>query len=89
MKTIKINRGIYTNTLNENEVTELLTQNSFLKSILLMVLNDSDNWQNEHEAEFNRLEAHDYLLNYNVFNGYSKKYIKDSLIKIIKKLENV
>jgi hypothetical protein len=85
MQTIKINRGIYTNTLNENEVTEILTQNSFLKSILLMVLNDSDNWENEHEAEFNRNQAYDYLLNYNVFKGYSKQYIKKSLNKIIKK----
>jgi hypothetical protein len=82
METIKINRGIYTNTLNEEDVTELLTQNSFLKSILLMVLNDSDTWENEHEAEFNRDEAYDYLLNYNVFKGYSKQFIKDSLTKI-------
>jgi hypothetical protein len=84
METIKINRGIYTNTLNEEDVTELLTQNSFLKSILLMVLNDSDTWENEHEAEFNRDEAYDYLLNYNVFKGYSKQYIKNSLTKIKK-----
>jgi hypothetical protein len=82
MKTLQINRGIYTNTLNEEDVTELLTQNSFLKSILLMVLNNSDTWENEHEAEFNRDEAYDYLLNYNVFKGYSKQYIKDSLTKI-------
>jgi len=84
MQTIKINRGIYTNTLNENEVNEILTQNSFLKSILLMVLNDSDNWENEHEAEFNRKQAYDYLLNYNVFKGYSKQFIKNSLTKILK-----
>ena len=85
METIKINRGIYTNTLNEEDVTELLTQNSFLKSILLMVLNDSDVWENEHEVEFNRDEAYDYLLNDNVFKGYSKQYIKNSLTKIITK----
>ena len=84
MQTIKINRGIYTNTLNENEITEILTQNNFLKSILLMVLNDSETWENENEIEFNRIEAHNYLLNYNVFNGYSKQYIKNSLNKIIK-----
>ena len=65
-------------------MTELLTHNSFLKSILLMVLNDSDTWENEHEAEFNRDEAYDYLLNYNVFKGYSKQYIKNSLTKIKK-----
>lgn len=85
METIKINRGIYTNTLNEEDVTELLTQNSYLKSILLMVLNDSDVWENEHEVEFNREEAYDYLLNDNVFKGYSKQFIKNSLNKIIKK----
>lgn len=85
METIKINRGIYTNTLNEEDVTKLLTQNSFLKSILLMVLNDSDVWENEHEVEFNRDEAYDYLINDNVFKGYSKQYIKNSLTKIITK----
>lgn len=85
METIKINRGIYTNTLNEEDVTELLTQNSYLKSILLMVLNDSDVWENEHEVEFDRDEAYDYLLNDNVFKGYSKQFIKNSLNKIIKK----
>ena len=79
METIKINRGFYTNTLNEEDVTELLTQNSYLKSILLMVLNDSDVWENEHEVEFDRDEAYDYLLNDNVFKGYSKQYIKNSL----------
>ena len=84
MQTIKINRGIYTNTLNEKEVDDLLSQNSFLKSILLMVLNNSDTWENEHEVEFTRKEAFDYLLNYNVFKGYSKQYIKNSLTKIIK-----
>jgi hypothetical protein len=49
-----------------------------------MVLNNSDTWENEHEVEFTRKEAFDYLLNYNVFKGYSKQYIKNSLTKIIK-----
>ena len=85
MQTIKINRGIYTNTLNENEINDILSENSLLKSILLMVLNNSDTWENDHEVEFNRKEAFDYLLNENVFKGYSKEYIKNSLTKIIKK----
>jgi hypothetical protein len=84
MQTIKINKGIYTNTLNENQVNDILIENSFLKSILLMVLNNSDTWENEHEVEFTRKEAFDYLLNYNVFKKYSKEYIKNSLTKIIK-----
>ena len=33
---ITINRGIYKQTLTEEDINEILTQNSFLKSILLM-----------------------------------------------------
>jgi hypothetical protein len=80
--TIRVNRGIHTTTLTEDGINEILTENSYLKSILLMVLNDEDTWENEHEVEFNRDEAYDCLLNYTNFKGYSKQYIKDSLIKI-------
>jgi hypothetical protein len=81
--TIKVDRGFYSNTLTESQASEILEQNSFLKSILLMVLNGEETWQNEHEVEFSREEAMDYLLNYNVFKGYNKSYIRESISKII------
>jgi hypothetical protein len=83
MKTIKINRGFYTNTLNENEVDELLTENAFLKSILLMVFNGSETWENEHEVEFSKKDAFNYLKENNVFKGYDKKYIDNVLKNLI------
>ena len=61
MQEIKVNRGFYTNTLTEVEVNDILTENAFLKSILLMVLNKTETWENEHEAEFTREEDVDYL----------------------------
>jgi hypothetical protein len=83
--TIKINRGFYTNTLTETEVSDILDENALLKSILLMVLNKEDVWENQHEVEFSRGDAIDYLLNENVFREYDKKYIKKS----IKNLETI
>lgn len=84
MQTIKIDRGFYTNTLTEIDVYNLLSDNSALKSILLMILNNDDYWENEHEVEFDRKDAYDYLIEEKVFKGFSKKYIKESLIKILK-----
>lgn len=83
--TIKVGRGFYTNTLTETEVSNLLDENALLKSILLMVLNKEDSWENQHEVEFSREDAIDYLLNEDVFKGYDKKYIKKS-IKNLEKL---
>jgi hypothetical protein len=85
MTTIKVNRGIYTNTLTETEIDNILTQNAFLKSILLMVLDNSDSWENEHEVEFSRAGAIDYLSS-EVFNGYNQEYIARSLSNLISKI---
>jgi hypothetical protein len=78
-KTIKVNRGFYTNTLKETEISDILDDNAHLKSILLMVLNKENVWENQHEVEFSREDAIDYLLNENVFKGYNKDYIKKSV----------
>ena len=70
-------------TFTEEEVDTLLTENSFLKSILLMVLNNSETWENEHEVEFDRNGAVHYLKECDVFKGYDKKFIEKSLSNLI------
>ena len=82
MQEIKVNRGFYTNTLTEVEVNDILTENAFLKSILLMVLNKTETWENEHESEFTRDEAVDYLKTANIFKGFDKSFIENSINKI-------
>jgi len=84
--TIEVNRGIYIQVLTESEVSEFMDQNSALKSILLMVLNNEESWENAYEVEFSRQDAVDYLKKAKVFKGYSKKYINESLTKILKKI---
>ncbi len=50
-------------------------------SILLMVINNGDTWENSHEAEFPRSEAKDFLEDYFKETNYDKKFIKETLTK--------
>jgi hypothetical protein len=69
-------------TLTENDIINLLEEKKLIDSILLMLINNDEKWENNQEVEFNRDEAKKFLEYYFDKTDYSKNYIKTTLNKI-------
>ena len=69
-------------TLSENDIIDLLEERKMINSILLMLINNDDTWENANEVEFSREEAKDFLKGYFKDTNYCKSYIKNTLEKI-------
>lgn len=65
-----------------NELINNKLETNCLESILLMVLNNSETWENSQEVEFNRSDALLFLEEYFKNKDYDKKYIRETLEKL-------
>lgn len=79
---IKIQRPLGRLTLTADQVTELYTDKKSIDSILLMVINGDDTWENEFEVEFNRQDAKQFLAGYFSALNYNQNYIRKTLEKL-------
>ncbi len=64
MNTITIQRPLGVLTLTEKSVEQLLINKPLLESLLLMFIEGSEVWVNEHEVEFTKKEGIEYLREY-------------------------
>ena len=69
-------------TLTASEVGELYSDKRLIDSILLMVINGDDTWENEFEVEFNRQDAKQFLTEYFSTTDYDQNFIKKVLEKL-------
>jgi len=69
-------------TLSVDEVTQLYNDKFLIDSILLMVINGDDTWENEFEVEFNRQDAREFLTEYFSNTNYDQNFIKKVLEKL-------
>lgn len=79
---IVIQRPLGRLTLSENQVTELYDDKKIIDSILLMLINSDNTWENEFEVEFNRQDAKEFLAEYFKNCNYDKNFIKKTLEKL-------
>ena len=79
---IVIPRALGRLTLTADQVTELYDDKKCIDSILLMVINGDDTWENEFEVEFNRQDAREFLAQYFSTCNYDQNYIKKTLEKL-------
>jgi hypothetical protein len=80
--TIAIPRALGRLTLTADEVTGLYSDKFLIDSILLMVINGDDTWENEFEVEFNRQDAREFLTQYFSSTNYNQDFIKKVLEKL-------
>jgi len=80
--TIVIPRALGRLTLTAEEVTGLYNDKFLIDSILLMVINGDDTWENEFEVEFNRQDAREFLTEYFSTTNYDQNFIKKVLEKL-------
>jgi len=79
---MEINNGISTIDLPEKVILNILEDKKVIDSILLMLINNEDSFENGNEVEFPRSEATGFLEIYFAQTNYSKKYIKKTLKKL-------
>jgi len=80
--TIVIARPLGRLTLTADQVGELYSDKRLIDSILLMVINGDDTWENEFEVEFNRQDAKEFLTEYFSTTDYDQNFIKKVLEKL-------
>ena len=80
--TIVIPRALGRLTLTADEVTGLYNDKFLIDSILLMVINGDDTWENEFEVEFNRQDAREFLTEYFSNTNYDQNFIRKVLQKL-------
>ena len=79
---IAIQRPLGRLTLSADQVAELYDDKKCIDSILLMVINGDDTWENEFEVEFNRQDAREFLTEYFSTCNYDQNYIRKVLEKL-------
>jgi hypothetical protein len=79
MNTITVSNGITKKTLTENDILNFFADKSVLESILFMLIEGSDTFENGNEVEFPRSEAKNFLEIYFKDSDYSKEYINKIL----------
>jgi hypothetical protein len=79
---IAIQRPLGRLTLSADQVAELYDDKKCIDSILLMVINGDDTWENEFEVEFNRQDAKEFLTEYFSTCNYDQNYIRKVLEKL-------
>ena len=79
---IVIERPLGRLTLSADQVTELYSGKKCIDSILLMVINGDDTWENEFEVEFNRQDAKQFLAGYFSALNYDQNFIRKTLEKL-------
>lgn len=79
---IAIQRPLGRLTLSADQVTELYSDKKSIDSILLMVINGDDIWENEFEVEFNRQDAKQFLAGYFSALNYDQNFIRKTLEKL-------
>lgn len=81
---VVVNLGISKVTLNESKIQNLFSDVSCLESIIFMLLNNENTWENQQEVEFTRAEARDFLSMYFAEKNYNKDYIRTTINKIVR-----
>ena len=81
---VVVDLGISKVTLNESKIQNLFSDVSCLESIILMLLNDENTWENQQEVEFTRAEAKEFLTIYFAEKNYNKDYIEKDTPQLIK-----
>ena len=79
---IVIERPLGRLTLSTDKVTQLYDDKKCIDSILLMLINGDDTWENEFEVEFSRQDAKEFLTQYFSTCNYDQTYIKKTLEKL-------
>lgn len=70
-------------TLTADNVEKLYNEKKLIDSILLMLINNGETWENQFEVEFNREDAKKFLKDYFVSStNYSATYIEQVLTKL-------
>ena len=65
--------------LQATQVGKLLDEKSLIDSILLMVINKENVWENQFEVEFSKEDAKTFLSTYLKESGYSNELIEKTL----------
>ena len=78
---IVIERPLGKLTLTEKDINDLLDERTLVNSILLMVINNEQTWENGNEVEFDRNDAKLFLADY-LKNDYTQEVIKKTLSNI-------
>ena len=79
---VVIQRPLGRLTLSADQVAEIYSDKSIIDSILLMLINGDDTWENEFEVEFNRQDAKQFLAEYFSACNYDQNYIRKTLEKL-------
>ena len=78
---IVIERPLGKLTLTEKDINDLLDERTLVNSILLMVINNEQTWENGNEVEFDRNDAKLFLADY-LKNDYTQAIINKTLSNI-------
>lgn len=69
-------------TLNAEQVKTLLDNKKIVDSILFMLINGDDTFENDWDVEFSKEEAKKFLTNYFIDSGFAKEFVKKSIENI-------
>ena len=76
MNTIEINRSLSKLKLTSSDIEQILDEKLIIDSILLMVINKDETFENQWEVEFGRDDAKIFLSEYLKKWGYSSELIE-------------